>query len=157
MSVPRHGGAGAGKGARGRASRNTFSLSPLDIFAYALGFGATGILVRPLHLALELPLAILGALVLNHALIKPLMAFLMRFASQPCEGLEGLVAHEVEAATRFDASGQGVVKAILDGETVQVLARLEPGETGLIAKGDRIIVTSVDVSKNRLTVTRELI
>lgn len=101
-------------------------------------------------------MAILGALVLNHALIKPLIGFLLGFASKPSEGLEGTVAHEAEAITGFDARGQGLVSLVVDGESVQVLARLQPGESGSVRKGDRVVVLDVDPVKNQLTVTREL-
>ncbi|RYG37974.1 hypothetical protein EON81_05030 [bacterium] len=154
VSTPKsHEGRG---GPRGREGRTFLSLSPLDIFAYTLGFGSAGILLRPFHLRLEILLALFGAILLNHAVIKPLMTYLLHFASKPSEGLEGIVAQEAEAVSRFDEEGKGLVKVVLDGETVQVLARLQSGETGAVVKGDILVVTAVDAIRNQLTVTREL-
>jgi hypothetical protein len=137
-----------------------FALSPLDIFSFCLGAGAVGILAAPILPETALATsALLGALGFNFAVVKPLMGFLLRFASKPSEGLEGSVAQSVEAITRFDGQGQGLVRLILDGQNIQLLARLEAAEvTGgtTVAKGDQLYIVAVDPHRNTCTVTREL-
>jgi hypothetical protein len=137
-----------------------FALSPLDIFSFCLGAGATGILAASVLPAPALAIAsAIGALAFNFAIVKPLMALLLRFATKPSEGLEGSVAKSVEAVTRFDSQGQGLVRLTLDGQNVQLLARLEAAEvTGgtTVAKGDQLVILAVDPHRNTCTVTREL-
>lgn len=88
-----------------------------------------------------------------------MFALAMRFASQPTAGLEGLVAKPAEAITNFDERGMGMVKLIMDGQIVQLLATLEPGELAQgmrVRKGDQVVLLDVDPHKNTCCVTREL-
>lgn len=151
------------KGVKTGRTRNLspwFAISPLDLFSFALGAGAVGILARGLLQGNGLAAAaVVGALVFNFGLVKPLMGALLRFASRPSEGLEGAVAQEAEAITRFDDAGRGLVRLILDGQAVQLLATLDSSElaSGIqVAKGDPVIVTEVDPTRNTCRVTREL-
>jgi len=159
-----HHGAAHGKGHHGafkvKSLKSWFALSPLDIFSYALGAGAVGILFGHTVSPAILPfLAALGALVFNFAIVKTIISGLLRFATQPSEGLEGMVAHPAEAITRFDESGRGLVRLCLDGQNVQLLATLDSTErdNGVhVSKGDRVLVTEVDPVRNTCRVTREL-
>ncbi len=135
-------------------------LSPLDLFSLALGAGATGILLQHIVPASLLNwFAFAGALIFDFAVIKPIIAALLRFATKPSEGLEGTVAHSAEALTHFDAEGRGLVRLELDGQIVQLLATLDPTErsNGVdVSKGDEVVVTQVDPKSNTCRVTREL-
>jgi hypothetical protein len=103
--------------------------------------------------------AVLSGLFFNLGIVKPLMRGLLNFATRPSEGLEGQVAHPAEAMSAFDAQGRGIVRLTLDGEIIQLLARLDPAEIerGVrVRRGDEVLVTEVDASKNACKVTREL-
>lgn len=136
------------------------ALSPLQIFIFLLGFGATGLLVQPYLQNGVIWIAIAGALVLNFLIIRPLMGVLLRFASRPSDCLEGMVADEAEAVSSFDQQGRGLVKLTLDGQLVQLLATLDKVEHGkgvTVAKGDRLVILEVDSEKNQCRVSRELV
>lgn len=133
--------------------------SPVDLFALALGGGAAGLAAKGVAEPSRALLALAGALVFEFLVCKPLLGFILRFASPPSEGLGGTVAKVGRAETRFDAEGRGLVALELDGETVQVLAYLEPSERerGVsVGRGQAIVVTAVDERRNSVTVTREL-
>lgn len=92
-------------------------------------------------------------------MVKPLMGFLLGFASNPSEGAEALVSRPAEAITKFDEQGRGLVRLTLDGQHVQLLATLESDETTkgvTVSKGDELIVLEVDPHRNVCRVTREL-
>lgn len=131
-------------------------LSPLNIFSMALGAGATGMLVRGIVPAPFATLAACaGALFFDLAIVRPLMGLMIKFGSQPSEGLEGRVATLAEACTSFDERGRGLVKLTLDGEIVQLLGTLDPHETTKVKKGDKLLVIGVDSAKGTCKVTTE--
>lgn len=134
--------------------------SPLAIFSICLGFGATGILLEPRILKeFVLPAALAGGLGFNFLLNSVITNLLMKYASNPSEGLEGMVAKLGKATSNFDQAGYGVIELVLDQQTVQVLARLDPSEVSegvKVRKGDNLLVTEVDAAKNQCRVTREL-
>jgi hypothetical protein len=157
--VPKLTSKGVAKGAAG-ASRILMFLSPIKFFSVAVGLGATGLLLGSYMTAGPLLLAaIVGGLFFNFALVEPLMGALLRFASNPSEGLEGTVLQEAEALTGFDERGKGLVRLTLDGQHVQLLATLDQLEQdkGIqVRKGEKLIVVDVDAAKNACRVTREL-
>jgi len=62
----------------------------------------------------------------------------------------------VRAATGFDANGQGLVTAEVDGQVIQVLGTLrsEDRAAGIrVRSGDRLRVEDVDSRRNRCTVS----
>lgn len=153
--APRLHGKGGGKG----LSR-WFAISPLDLFSFSFGAGAVGILLKTAVGPNLLPwFALIGALVFNFGLVKPIMGAFMRFATTPSEGLEGSVAKAGVAMTRFDKDGRGLVCLTLDGASVQVLATLDRDEIErgvTVAKGDPVTILEVDSIRNTCRVTREL-
>ena len=122
-----------------------------------LGFGATGMLMRPaLHEPWLAAAAILGGIAFERLLIAPLWSFLSRFESAPALTLESCVEDEARAVTGFDAEGHGVVAVELDGHIVQLLAVISARERGTSVKvrvGDRLRIEAVDANRNRCTVT----
>jgi hypothetical protein len=135
-------------------------LSPVTIFSFMIGAGLVGTLLGPLlPVALVIYAAILGALVFNFGFTLQIMKLVLRFAGKPSEGLEGLVSEVVVAETAFDAEGKGLVKATLDGQTIQILAHLDPTDVhkGLsVARGESVTILEVDGKSNRCRVTKEL-
>ncbi len=131
--------------------------SPRVLFSLLVGFGATGILLRSVLAGpLALGGAFVGALLFEHVLVCPAWNFLMRFASAPALTLESCLQDEVRAATSFDAEGNGLVTAEVDGQVVQLLATLRPEDrvTGVrIRAGDLLRVEDVDGRRNRCTVS----
>ncbi len=152
-----HGTHHGGRSERGPSPLWTL-LSPLAIFSLCLGAGATGLLLRPAHLAAALTAlaAILGGLVFFGLLVRPLWNLLFRFASKPSAALEGMVARQAEAVTGFDERGRGLVGLTIDGQWVRVLATLEndPANALPVKPGERLTVISVDGRANSCRVAR---
>ena len=135
-------------------------IAPLDIFSMCLGAGAAGIAFkRVMSPDLLIWGALVGALVFNFAIIKPIMANLLRFSSRPSDGLEGMVSQVGTAATNFDSAGKGLVQISMDGQITQLLATMEADEVKhgtQVKKGDTVLIVEVDAVKNTCRVTREL-
>jgi hypothetical protein len=153
------------KGGQGGQSSSPFSmvlstLSPVNIFSLALGYGATGILLTPfVAYPGSVLCAIAGGVVFNYAMVQPLMRYLAGFATKPSEGIEGSVFQEAEAITGFDKDGRGIVRLTMDGQHVQLLATLDllEVEKGIhVKKGEKVLITEVDSVRNSCRVTREL-
>lgn len=134
-------------------------LSPLNLFSYALGAGAVGLLAQKLLPPIPLAAAaVIGAILFNLVFVKGLMRIMMAF-TRPSDGLESMVAQPAEAVTRFDDAGKGLVRLCLDGQNVQILATLDTFdlEKGVkVNKGERLIITEVDSRRNTCRVTREM-
>ncbi len=132
-------------------------LSPLTFFSLCLGAGATGLLLKHLHLPAGVVggAALAGGLLLYGAVIRPLSGLMLRFASTPSLALEGTLAREAEALTSFDAAGKGLVRLNVDGQTVRVLATLELDDRAAgVRRGERLVVTQVDGHSNSCRVAR---
>lgn len=136
-------------------------LSPIDLMAMAMGAGALGIVGRKVFHdeKIAAAMAIGGALAMDLLVVRPLLSVLLRFASNPSGGLEGMVSQMGEAMTGFDEHGRGLIKLSLDGQTSQVYARLESDELAAgvkVRKGDPLVVLEVDVARNSCRVSREI-
>ena len=132
--------------------------SPRLWFTLLAGFGAAGLLVRPLVDGgpLRAALAVAGAVLFELVLARPLWNFAFRFASQPATTLEACVEDEVRAVTGFDRDGHGLVAVELDGQVVQVLATLRAADRAAgirVRAGDRVRVDEVDAARNRCVVS----
>jgi translation initiation factor IF-1 len=132
-------------------------LSPRVVFSVLVGFGATGLVLRPLLGEPALVAASLGGgLGFEWLIVSPLWRFLFRFASAPAQTLDSCVSDEARAVTGFDANGHGLVAVELDGQVVQLLATLNATERTAARKvrtGDRLRIEAVDTARNRCTVT----
>jgi Kef-type K+ transport system membrane component KefB len=133
--------------------------SPLMFFSVCLGAGATGLLMKHLHLPMIAVAAasIVGGAAFYHFVIKTLWNTVFKFASTPSAALEGAVAGEAEALSRFDASGKGLVRLCIDNQLVSILATLEASDrptASEIVPGEKLLVTSVDGHTNTCRVTR---
>jgi hypothetical protein len=133
--------------------------SPLTIFSLCLGAGVTGMLAQSYlrNTLLVAILALIGGTIFYRALVRPLWSLILNFASKPAESLGGALAKEAEAVTRFDAGGKGLVRVIVDGQIVQLLAHLETDdrENGVtVAPGEKLVVTGIDGAKNSCRVAR---
>ena len=154
-----HGGAhGHGSHAHGQHGSFLWAvMSPRFLFSLALGFGAVGELLHPMLGGPLLFVAALGGGVLfERLLVAPLWNFSMRFASTPAVTLESSVADEATAVTAFDANGQGIVSLEVDGQVVQILATLQPGDQNLgvrVRAGQRVRIEDVNPGTNRCTVS----
>jgi translation initiation factor IF-1 len=156
-----HGHAGHtahGHAHRGGLLRAAAIASPRLWFTLLAGFGAAGLLVRPLVDGgpLRAALAVAGAVLFELVLARPLWNFAFRFASQPATTLEACVEDEVRAVTGFDRDGHGLVAVELDGQVVQVLATLRAADRAAgvrVRAGDRVRVDEVDAARNRCVVS----
>lgn len=133
-------------------------ISPRIVFSFLVGFGAAGVLLRPL-LGGGWPLlaATLGCGILfERLLVAPLWRLISRFESRPALTLDSCITDEARAVSSFDARGQGLVAVELDGQLVQVLGTLrhEDRDAGVrVRAGDRLRVEDVDGARNRCTVS----
>ena len=136
-------------------------LSPRTFLSLLLGFGATGLILRPLThwpSALLFVLAAIGGWAFERLIVQPFWRFLFGFASDPARTLDTAVRSESTAATDFDADGRGLISIELDGQVRQVLGRLCPEEraqaNGRVRTGDRLLIQAVDDRRNTCTVSR---
>jgi hypothetical protein len=132
--------------------------SPRLWFTLLAGFGAAGLLVRPIAPAgaAQAALAVAGAIAFELLLARPLWNLALRFASAPATTLEACVTDEVRAVTGFDRDGHGLVAVELDGQVVQVLATLRAADRAAgvrVRAGDRVRVDEVDAARNRCVVS----
>jgi hypothetical protein len=145
-------------GASGVAGRVIWAIaSPRFLFSFALGFGATGLIVRQLFGGpLLAATAVAGAVLFERSLVSPLWNFLMKFASKPARMLESAVTDEATAVTAFDSNGQGIVSLEVDGQIQQILATLNPEDRRLgvhVRAGQQVRIDDVDAERNRCTVS----
>jgi hypothetical protein len=144
----------AGHGAAGRLLA---LMSPRVLFSLALGFGVSGLLLRPfVGEPLLIAGAVLGGILFDRVIVSPLWNFAMRFASKPAATLESAVSDEATAVTAFDHNGEGIVSIEVDGQIVQILATLQPNDRLLgtrIRAGQRVRIEEVNTEKNCCTVS----
>lgn len=131
--------------------------SPRTLFSLILGFGATGLLLRPLLGGVVLAAAaVVGAIVFEGAIVRPVWNALFKFASAPAASLEGSLMSEATASSGFDADGNGLVAVEVDGQLMQCLGTLRPEDRALgirVRAGDRLRVEDVDPRRSRCTVS----
>jgi hypothetical protein len=134
--------------------------TPLDLFSFCVGAGLSGALFQKVVLGSSIwIIAALGGLVFDFLVVRQIFALAFKFASKPSLGLEALVASPAEAITRFDDKGMGMVRVVMEGQVVQLLATLSPSESAsgvTVHKGDQVILLEVDPKRNTCFVTREL-
>lgn len=138
--------------------RGAVLVSPRLWFTLLAGFGAAGLLVQPLVAggAARAAMAVVGAVLFETLLARPLWNFAFRFASQPATTLEACVEDEVRAVTGFDRDGHGLVALELDGQVVQVLATLRAADRAAgvrVRAGDLVRVEEIDAARNRCVVS----
>ncbi len=131
--------------------------SPRALFSLLVGFGLTGVVLRPFLAGIVLlAVAVIGAIVFERALVEPLWRFLFRFASNPATTLEDSLMSEARATSGFDDNGQGLVSVEVDGQIVQCLGTLRPDDFALgvrVRAGDVLRVEDVDAVRSRCTVS----
>lgn len=139
-------------------ARWSLFLSPRVWFSILVGFGATGLLVQPrLSGLIQLAVALIGALIFEALIIRPIWSLTSRFESDPALTLESGIMDDAEAVTGFNRQGEGLVRLDLDGQVVQLLGVLTPTErqAGVrVVAGDRLVVEAVDPARQRCTVSR---
>jgi hypothetical protein len=156
-----HGHAAHGHGDHdfARAAGNWFLsfLSPRVLFSVLVGLGASGLLLDPLLPRVLLPFAALaGGIGFEVLAVRPVWNFFFRFASEPALTLESAVTDVATAVTGFNPDGEGLIRIELDGQVVQLLARLGPAERAMgirVHAGDSLVVEEVDPVRNRCVVS----
>lgn len=132
-------------------------LSPRVLFSVLIGVGAAGLLLGGvLSGPLLMAAAIAGGLAFELFGVRPVWNFFFRFGSEPALTLESAITDTATAVTGFNHDGEGLVKIELDGQIVQVLARLAPAdrESGVrVRAGDSLVVDEVDAVRNRCVVS----
>jgi hypothetical protein len=126
------------------------------LFSLCLGFGTSGVVLHSvLGGSLLLAVSVLGAVLFEFGVMRPLWNFLFRFESAPALTLETCIGDEARAATSFDAQGNGLIALELDGQLVQLLGSLrrEDRDAGIrVRAGDPVRIDEVDAERNRCTV-----
>ena len=155
--LPAHAGHTAVQHGAASASRSILEiLDPRLLFSLMALFGASGQIAFSLGVGAgwSAVLAVPAAAGLEWAIVGRLWRLAMRFEGQPSSPLETLLYEEVEAVTAFH-NGKGMVRAVKDGRSVQLMARLEEAQAGDdVRTGDRLRVLEVDPENERVTVTR---
>lgn len=132
-------------------------LSPRVLFSVLIGIGAAGLLLGGVLGGTLLAVAAVAlGFLFEIAAVRPVWNFFFRFGSEPALTLESAVTDVATAVTGFNREGEGVVKIELDGQIVQVLARLAPAdrESGIrVHAGDTLVVDDVDPVRNRCVVS----
>lgn len=149
--------AGHGGGDRAMGAWFLSFLSPRVLFSILVGLGAAGLLLGGL---LPEPLlagaAVAGGFAFELMAVRPVWNFFFRFGSEPALTLESAVTDVATAVTGFNPQGEGLVKIELDGQIVQLLARLSAADraTGIrVRAGDTVVVDEVDAVRNCCTVS----
>ncbi|HEX4339158.1 MAG TPA: hypothetical protein VH062_24795 [Polyangiaceae bacterium] len=133
-----------------------FLPSPRAVFSVLAVYGAFGnAATHAFHLTTSLAAiaVILPTLLVEWALVRPLWRLVFRFQSDASSPLEALVLNEAQAVVPF-RNGRGMVSTVRDGRRVQLSARLRDDQQSLPVKvGDRLVIESVDASRERVTVS----
>jgi hypothetical protein len=162
----RSGGGGHGAIVRGRseilatnpvtATLLRFVPSPRAICSVLAVYGAIGnALERGAHLPLLVAAlaAVLPALLVEWALVRPVWNLVFRFQGTPSAPLDSLILAEATAVVPF-RNGRGIVSAVREGRAVQLSARLIDAQaTWPVRVGDRLRVEDVDGGRERVTVS----
>lgn len=131
-------------------------MSPRVIFGALVGFGAAGMLLRPVLAApLTAVAAVVAGIGFEAGLLGPVWSLMFRFAGTPARTLADAWMETATATMAFDASGDGLVQIELNGELRQILARLrvQDRRSGVhVRMGDRLRVEEVDPEKNECVV-----
>jgi hypothetical protein len=137
-------------------SRWRFLPSPRAVFSVLALYGAFG--NAALH-AFHLPKlvaafsAVLPALLIEWALVRPLWRVLFRVQGAASTPLAQLILNEAQAVVPF-RNGRGVVSTVRDGRRVQLAASLRKDQQALpVNVGDRLVIEDVDPARERVTVT----
>lgn len=123
--------------------------------------GMSGILLKsivPAGTGLTILAFIIG-FAFDLTVTRSILRIAMKFAGEPSAGLEGMVSRSAKATTSFGRDGKGVVEVLLDGQSSQVLATLDPSELSqgvAVHKGDTVLVLEVDPRRNVCRVSRDL-
>lgn len=175
-ALPRHAGTHGAKGAhapqhaaaarQAPAAQHAASHSAADtvmrympeprvIFSVLALFGAFGnVLVRfhfPFWIAALAAAAI--AVVLEWLLVGRLWSLALKFSGEPTSPLASLVMDRAEAVTTFH-NGKGIVRAVLDGRTIQLAAELTSEDSKLpVRVGDQVTIQEVDSDHERVRVS----
>jgi hypothetical protein len=144
----------------GRSAANVLLelMSPRVLFSICVGFGASGLIIRPLlgEGIILFGTALALGVVFERALVTPIWNFAFRFASNPAVTLESAIMSDATAVTAFDANGQGLIAVELDGRLVQLLGTLQDVDRELrsrVVAGSRLRIEAVDAARNRCTVS----
>jgi hypothetical protein len=132
-------------------------LSPRVVFSFLVGVGASGLLLgRWVAEPLVAAGALAGGVLFERYVVMPIWNGLLGFASAPARTLEQAVFEVAQAATDFDAQGQGLIAIELDGQLVQVLGILRAEERAIgvqVRRGGRVRIEEVDAVRNRCLVS----
>jgi hypothetical protein len=128
-------------------------LSPLRIFAFSLGMGATGLLLGHLLTgALLFIVAAVGGVGFYLGVVKPLFKLVFKFVSKPAENLTNSIGKDAVAASRFDTKGRGIITMTVDGQTVRLLATLDKPDE--VKKGEKVVIVGINNAAGTCQVTK---
>lgn len=133
-----------------------FVPSPRKVFSLLALYGAFGnAALHALKLSPEMAAlsAVLPALAIESLLLRPLWNVLFRVQAAPSSPLEQLISSEAFAVSCF-RNGRGMVSIIRDGRSVQLMACIREDQRFLpVRVGDRLLIESVDATRERVTVS----
>jgi hypothetical protein len=126
-------------------------LSPRVLFSVCFGFGVTGLLAEQFaSFVTAVICGAIGGIAFEALLVGPLWRLLLRF-SAPATTLDQSLFSTARAVTSFDKNGHGLVSLEVDGQVVQLLARLDSAaldsarQSGVrVHVGDELLVEEID-------------
>lgn len=131
--------------------------SPLNLFGVVLMIGGLGLAARPFLSGAALPIAaFLGGAILGVVVVRPLHRIIARSATQREHLMDEMISESAEALSNFE-SGRGLVRVKVDGEYVQLTARLtESDQNAEVVEGDWLLITTIDAAHGSCVVTTDL-
>lgn len=134
-------------------------LSPLTWFSWMVGGGALGTLAVVLGASPKIAFiaAVIGAVLFQLFVVRPIWKLVFRFESQPAGNLAGCLMQEVEVISAFNARGEGLVRVTVDGRSEDLLAILTKAERASESRprrGDRLVIEDIDPGSNTCFVSR---
>ncbi|HZU96541.1 MAG TPA: hypothetical protein VFF73_07620 [Planctomycetota bacterium] len=97
--------------------------------------------------------ALFPSLALEALAVGPLFRFALRFEGRPSTPLEHLAAERARAVTEFK-NGRGIVEAVRDGRSIQLIADLvEEERSSPVRVGELLRIVSVHADGERVTVS----
>ena len=140
----------------GHGTRWRFLPTPRSVFSVLAlygAFGNAGVHAFRLPALLAALAALVPALLVEVALVRPLWKLLFRLHTPACSPLEQLILNEAEAVIPF-RNGRGMVSTVRDARRVQLAAQLRRDQAALPVKvGDRLLIEDVDAANERVTVS----
>jgi len=128
---------------------------PRSVFSFLAFYGALGVALERSTLSTtgSALAALVTAAALEAVVARPLYRLLLGFEGRPSSPLDALASERAVALTDFK-NGRGIVEAIRDGRSIQLVASLVSHQRSRpIRVGERLVIVAVDAERQGVTVS----